>query len=415
MTGQLSCRDPLRRAVGQLAPHCTDDRLDTLVTLVDEAMSGPARHYHHLPHALMVADSDDPLEIVIGLFHDIVQTHVEHGLPNRSAPYLHNIVELAPENRLRFLGGDLPTTDLRTKIVKSCFGFDDTDSLESAAGINEFLSALIAVEALGDLLNTEQLIALSIGIEATIPFRKQRASENHFYFKKIKSIANQFDIDISDNHILQHAERAIRIANRDVRSFGENNLRSFLDETWDLMLESSPQLGSSASSDISSYRKTLQNMTRFLSSLKADLIFQKEGRQSDVIFTEHLSKTTYNLKTISCTMQTKLLATALIESSREGGCTRFRPVHRRLSAATNEATTPTDIFSLLCAGSDAQIEFDIGHSPLSWRLVESLTMEEIQTYAMQVDLDSGLAIDRLEALPNDIRSKARELARTMLF
>jgi len=129
MTESLTCRPLLRWALGHLAPRCTAVHLETLVALVDRSMKLPTRHYHDLAHALMVAESNDPLDALIGLFHDIVQAGVDGGLPPDSEHYLVGLVARNDNGEFKLLDSAEALQDPVFDIVKRCFGFADTQIL----------------------------------------------------------------------------------------------------------------------------------------------------------------------------------------------------------------------------------------------------------------------------------------------
>ena len=86
MVPASSCRPQLERALSSIAPQIDRRHIDNLTRLIDSSMQGQTRHYHTLSHALMVADSDDALEILIGLCHDIAQVGVDDGIPMTAVP-----------------------------------------------------------------------------------------------------------------------------------------------------------------------------------------------------------------------------------------------------------------------------------------------------------------------------------------
>lgn len=416
MSGALTCRPLLRWALGHLAPQCTAAHLETLIALVDRSMNLPTRHYHDLAHALMVAESNDPLDALIGLFHDIVQAGVDGGLPPDSEHYLTGLVNRGDSGEFRLLDSAEALQDPVFDIVKRCFGFSDTQTLSPFAGQNEFLSALIACKALDAVLDAEHLAAVSLGIEATVPFRKDPHLLAASYMSALVDINHRHRSQIDESDMRSHIRRAVRIANRDVRSFGESDLLAFLDDTWGLMYESSIELRAGGSVSVTSYRQTLQKMTRFLSSLAAPVIFrQYDGEPIQSDHQHRLESTARNLEVIADVMHAKLLATALIESADSFGCRSFIPA--RLKSMLRMTTTASGMSALdvLAAGSTGKVEFDVRQSPLSHRLLQQLHRDDIRAHINAIDLASPVSNRLIERFPTDIQSRARELARAMLL
>ncbi len=415
MTDKLSCQKTLRWALAHLAPQCEPDRLQRLAQLVDVSMTLPSRHYHDLPHALMVADSNDPLDTIIGLFHDVVQAGVDGGLPPDCDMYLTGLVSKNDRGEFYLLDSTEARNDDVFGIVKRCFNFRENHVLSPFAGQNEFLSAVIACKALSDLLDLEHLAAIALGIEATVPFRKDAQSITSGYFAALKDICHQHQLQIDEADMRSHIRRAVRIANRDVRSFGEADLIAFLDDTWGLMFESSTDLRSGGSVSVTSYRQTLQKMTRFLSSLSAPSVFkQYDGEPIQSDHQHRIAATAGNLEVIAEIMHAKLLAIALIESADNFGCRAFIPA--RLKSAPRAAVTASSMTTrdVLVAGAEGKVEFDVRQSPLSYQLAKQLPRDEVRAHTESIDLAAPIDAQLIERFPTEIQSRARELARAML-
>jgi hypothetical protein len=416
MTEKLTCRPQLRWALGHLAPGCSETRLDSLIELVDRSMNLPSRHYHDLAHALMVAESNDPLDAVIGLFHDIVQAGVDGGLPPDSDQYIGELVGRGENGEFRLLDSPDALRDPVFDIVKRCFHFSDTEVLSPFAGQNEFLSALIACKAMSDLLDAEHLAAVTLGIEATVPFRKDPNRLSESYISALMDVNHRHQANIGESDMRSHIRRAVRIANRDVRSFGESDLIAFLDDTWGLMYESSSELRAGGSISVTQYRQTLQKMTRFLSSLAAPVIFRQfdgEPIQSD--HQHRLDTTARNLAVIGEVMRAKLLAMALIESADSFGCRAFYPARLRSALRATKVATAMTAAEVLAPGASGRVEFDVRQSPLSHQLLQRLPPEVIREHADSIDLVTPVSRNLIERFPTEIQSRARELARAMLL
>ncbi len=416
MTGSKSSRELLWSALTKLAPNSGATKLDDLVVLIDSAMTAAGRHYHDLDHALMVAESNDPLDTLIGLFQDIVQTGVDGGLPPGCNAYLTGLVGRNSCGEFYLDNSTEALNDPVFGIVKRCFNFSDSYTLSPFFGQNEFLSALIACKALSHLLDVDHLAAIALGIEATVPFRKDSHLITASYLVALADIKKRYQLRLEEPEMRSHIRRAVRIANRDVHSFSEPDLLIFLDETWGLMYESCSELRAGGSVSVTSYRQTLQRMTRFLSSLAAPVIFrQYDGEPIQSDHQHRLESTARNLEVIADVMHAKLLATSLIESADSFGCRSFIPA--RLKSMLRMTTTASGMSALdvLAAGSAGKVEFDIRQSPLSHKLLLQLHRDEIRAHINAIDFASPVSNRLIEQFPTDIQSRARELARAMLL
>lgn len=415
MTEPLSCRSSLGWALGHLAPGCSPARLNTLVELVDRSMTLPNRHYHDLAHALMVAESNDPVEGVIGLFHDVVQADVDGGLPPHCEQYLAGLVSRGTRGEFTLIDSEDALRDPVFDIVKRCFGFSDTQTLSPFGGKNEFLSALIACKAMSDLLDVEHLAAMALGIEATVPFRKDPHLIVDSYLAALRDIGSRYQIRIDEPDMRSHVRRAIRIANRDVRSFGEYDVVTFLQDTWNLVFESSSELRSHQSISVMHYRQALQKMARFLASLSAAMIFKEYD--GEPVLSDHrhrLSVAAHNLEIVADVMNAKLLAIALIESADGTGLCTFVPAllkERSMADASERFPTAQDV---LVTGSMAGIEFGIRQSPLSYQLSRDLSRDDISAHVNKIDIASKVGDHLIKQFPAKIQSQTCELARVML-
>ena len=72
-------------------------------------------------------------------------------------------------------------------------------------------------------------------------------------------------------------ERAVRVGNRDVENFADNDPARFLDNTWKLLPESNPALHSPLVYTVRDYRIALQKMEGFLAWLPAERVFHTWG------------------------------------------------------------------------------------------------------------------------------------------
>lgn len=404
MTGSISSRQAVQRALNAVSPDCGAAVINGLVTLLDTAMTSPGRRYHNLTHALMVADSDDPLDIIAGLFHDIVQTRADAGIPANVFRPLAGFIEQKPSGDFEIRASDSTRSSPILRIVMRCFGLPESTSILPRGLENEFLSALVATESLRNILNFEQLAAISIAIEATVPFRKNHDQLNAGYFSALTSIGDEYRLVIPRERQHAHIQRAVRVSNRDVKGFCQPDPFEFFDDTWSLIQESSNYLRSENLTSIKNYRKSLESMVNFFSSLNAVSIFKVfEGEPSQDEHQKQICSTTNNLYIYLEVMHAKLLAIYLIE-------TQFKDVDRPIKLARGlpkpsqtESSENWAAIRILEAGSTASLEFDIYQSPVSYRLLKELGAVKIRDFCRSIRLESQQPIDIFHALPEEIQ------------
>ncbi|MBM4191668.1 MAG: hypothetical protein FJ196_01145 [Gammaproteobacteria bacterium] len=411
-----SCRPQVERALSCIAPQIDRRHIDNLTLLIDSSMQGQTRHYHTLSHALLVADSDDVLDILIGLCHDIVQVDVDGGLPAAAEPWLAGLVR--SDDRVHFtLVDDAQTrADQTFGIVKAIFNLQPGQLLPDFGGKNEFLSAMVACRILERAVDPSTIAALAVGIEATIPFRKDPDGIAQRTLGALEDIDRRYGIGFSNEQSRDYLRRSVRVANRDVGSFASENLPAFLDDTWNLMRESSADLRRDRPVKIDTYRLIIQKMTRFLGSLQAENVFRCfDDEPSAHQFPHILSSTSENLSIISAVMQTKLLAVALIETATADITTaHLSPRITSRSAAPRSITHARTVESILAIGKDSSAEFDIDRSPLSHRVISTMSAAEIKELTNEVSDRTPISKTLLTRVPAELAKQAKELVDLMI-
>ncbi len=416
MSTPQSCEAAMRASLATLAPHCPAAKLAELVALVDSTMLESTRYYHHLTHALMVGGSDDPLDMLVGLFHDLIQVNVDQDLaPAARAQFEGTIHSPAP---LSYALIDSPSTrsDRTFEMVRMMFGLAPGQTLSPFGGQNEFLSALAAAKALAPVLDEADIVAVTLAIEATLHFRKDNADVPRASLHKLAMLNEHFALGLSENALRAQVHRSVRLANRDVCSFGSDDLIALLDDTWDLMLESSPDLRRTEGAGLTSYRQTLHRMTHFLGSLTAPVIYRQFDSEPDAANFEALTlRTARNISAIRSIMHCKLLATSLLEAAAASAEAKFLPQRHALAGVAGiGARVEPAMLPILAVGSDAVVEFDIRQSPLSYAIAASMTASTIERCLQGLDPVAPVPGGLLAMVPEKISAQARVLAASMI-
>ncbi|MBP0001636.1 MAG: hypothetical protein J7641_22050 [Cyanobacteria bacterium SID2] len=311
------CLDRLVRSIEELAAPPPISQLEPIASLIVQTMTGQWRYFHTPSHIFEVGGSDDPIEVLAALFHDLVYVQVDSGINLNVSRYISSYIKEVDGQLVILDDADLPD-DREFAIVKCVFGFRGGQVLEPFRGQNEFLSAAIATRALSPFLPHTVLVQIAACIEATIPFRPvspdgRTASEQ--LEQQIVQANRQFDLGWTPAEIYQIVKRAVRLANRDVENFALPSSAEFLDNTWNLLPETNHDLISANSYTVRGYRRSIQKMEGFINFLKAELVFaQYRGEPDDETYSELIKHTRKNLDTAKLYLGIKLITIAVLEA-----------------------------------------------------------------------------------------------------
>jgi hypothetical protein len=312
-------------------------RIESMSTLIHESMSISSRNYHSVQHALDVANGlmdnndddddnidkhlNDPIAILAALFHDCVYYHVDGGLSQLQLKKLKGAVPCNSSSSSSVSKDDAiicqahsssssstgtMTTrqrdddDVLLNMVEYIFGYEHFQSLRAthATGLNEFLSAMIAVRELEPLgLSRKQLAQIACCIEMTIPFRPNitmtstTTSRGHHddvttavtttttttpadrLYANMVQANEKFALNMTSDEIVQSVQRACLLAHSDLANFGTNDVVWFLDNTWSLLPESNEPLRHQYLYTVQQFQFAVFKMHAFFAFLSPDVIF----------------------------------------------------------------------------------------------------------------------------------------------
>jgi hypothetical protein len=339
-----------------------------------------------------------------GVEHDVVYTQVDGGLRANigkivslygkfsASPYEYRIAQehlLSPAGRL----------------VVAMFGFKPgqtiglTASEDKPNGLNEFLSALVAVHCLlnkGELTEQKRksLIAVSAMIEATNPFRPG-ATIDALYDRMI-------DLGLSDREAEIATKGAVLLANRDVDGFCggplekdwtlEQRFKYFVAGTWKLMPENNPALRGQNYMP-ADFLATLKGTHFFITKiLKPDTIFhQFRGFPNHEDMDLINARTRQNLELFDDYMTAKIASASIVTAIAKDLDPQGRFGLRTFVDGINVGSFPDPmprIFNakeqivfntLLDRGDKPAHNSDIPSSPIAAHLMKSLGMEGVRT------------------------------------
>jgi len=257
--------------------------VEGMAILIHESMCVSSRNYHSVQHVFDISDDmTDPIPILAALFHDCIYYHVDGGFSKRQLQKLRGVVVPNVTGcKLVLSADDSDETDRRLlEIVTSIFGFTVGQQLTPCTGVNEFLSAVIAVRELHPLLSVQLLAQIATCIEATIPFRgpnkqtgKSAIEQLH---QRLIDTNDKYNIGMSDDEMVQAIQRAVLLANNDVGNFSTTDQAYFLDNTWSLLPESNVALRSKFLYTVQEFQFAMYKMHMFFGYvIQPNSIFQQ--------------------------------------------------------------------------------------------------------------------------------------------
>jgi hypothetical protein len=338
------------------------------------ALSAPGREFHNHDHVASLLREGDPLEVIAALYHDVVYIQVDQGSPRSMRSELSPVLETSSFGwRVLPLAAGPITGD-----VLAVFDRQVGDVVTPTTGLNEFASALVASVQLAKALTREQLIAVAACIEQTIPFRVDPVPPLRTRLEQLGLAGDTAD---------EAVRRAVRVGNRDVENFAENDPGRFLDNTWKLLPESNPALHSPMVYTVRDYRMALQKMEGFLSTLPAERVFHAWGGEPrPEVHARRVARTSGNLELAVRYLRAKLYSIALVEAIAEstggdvpldyfmGGVKRtqqplatsepFKRIEHFLPTLETARDLDPPLHKLLAEGRASESSFDTGPSPL---------------------------------------------------
>ncbi len=270
---------------------------------VHRALSSRTREFHRHEHVLELLEGADPLATLAALYHDLVYVNVDHAVPGRPGELVAPFLAHEPSGwRL------LPAAeqDEVVRDVLAVFGRRPGDVLDTVDGLNELLSAVVAVKELERVLTREHRLGLAAAIEATIPFREDVGSALEERLARL---------GLTEEQVADFVRRAVRLANEDVGNFADGDPARFLDNTWKLLPETNPALQTASSYGVRDYRVALMKMEAFLSRLSAGRIFHGwKGEPAQEELDRRMDAARKNLELGVRYLKCKLYSIAVVEA-----------------------------------------------------------------------------------------------------
>jgi hypothetical protein len=332
---------------------------------IHAALSAAGREFHNHDHVIDIAKHGDPLEVIAALYHDAVYIQVDQGPPRSMRAEMDRVLQQC-EGGYLILDGGTAAHD-----VLVVFGRKPGEVVGPTTGLNELASALVASLQLEHALDRIQRIAIAACIEQTIPFR----------IDPVTVLKERLEtLELSKGEIDAVLTRAVRVGNRDVENFADNDPATFLDNTWKLLPESNPALHSPMVYTVRDYRIALQKMEQFLAWLPADRVFHVYGDEPrPEVHARRVARTTGNLELAVRYLRAKLYSIALVEAIAEetggdvpldyfmGGLKQraeMKRIEQYLPDVASAGDLDAALHRLLSEGRASESSFDTKPSPL---------------------------------------------------
>lgn len=395
------CLDCLTKAIAELDGQVDIEQLTKISNLIIQTMTGPWRSFHTPNHIFEVGEGGDAIEVISAIFHDLVYVQVDQGISVNISRYISPYIKQDRE-QLVILDPPELQEDMIFKMVTMLFGFQHGQPLLPMSGQNEFLSALIAIKALENMLPLSILTEIVACIEATIPFRPKLESGltcSDLLFGRLVGVNEICQFEWGDQKIAEIVKRAVRLSNRDVENFASPNSSRFLNNTWNLIPETNHDLKNVNSYSVHGYRVSIQKMEGFMNFLSPEIVFRRyRNEPNEKDYYKLLAQTKQNLEVSRLYLGTKLTSIAILEAL------SFR-IGRDISLSTMmgelpleevtvvgleqflpEITSPhqpsspieAEAFELLEKGRTVDTSYDVKNSPVATFMVKSIGFAEMQ-------------------------------------
>ncbi|HMG52501.1 MAG TPA: hypothetical protein VK601_03440, partial [Kofleriaceae bacterium] len=295
----------LWRALHQLGSPATTGDIERWGFSIHAALSAAGREFHNHDHVIDLVSESEPLEVIAALYHDAVYFQVDQGPPRSMRDELTSVLAQGADGwRVLPAAAEPVTGD-----VLHVFGRRVGDVVTPTSGLNELSSALVAALQLEHAVSREQRIVIAACIEQTIPFRVDPVPELH------QRLA---DLGLADAALEAAIRSAVRVGNRDVENFADNDAARFLDNTWKLLPESNPALHSPMVYTVRDYRVALLKMEGFLAWLPAERVFHSwNDEPRPEVHARRVARAAGNIELAVRYLRAKLYSIGLVEAIAE--------------------------------------------------------------------------------------------------
>lgn len=440
------------------ADDVSDRKLEAMAVLIHECMSGDSRNYHSVQHVFEISKdfSENPIAVLAAMFHDCIYYNVDGALSPMQEEVLHGCFQLSDAASGNSNASTSHTgmtcrahmkcqTDTALCMVETIFGFEHGEEITGQKGLNEFLSAVVAVRQLHSHLNLAQCAKIAGCIAATIPFKNKPVEGKKTYmeqlFDNMVKTNDYFELGMPEEEIVETVQIAAQVANADIGNFGSDDIYYFLDNTWSLLTETNTTLRRSFLFTVIEFQHSLFKMNGFFHFLDPAAIFASFQNVPD---SKEITKLTdqarKNLEMGQKYVGAKLLSASVLAAfaTLTGGDAPLSlfvgdlPSRHHQSQSINDALPQAGdkplfhsdgddqqdhldlvVYQILSGGRRSETSFDVKQSPLGAFLYAvvgdrglSMILENRNIYPMT----ENDAVELLSCLPREV---VRYLAKTI--
>jgi hypothetical protein len=359
----------LWRALHQLGSRATTGEIERWGFSIHAALSAAGREFHNHDHVIDLVAESEPLEVIAALYHDAVYLQVDQGPPRSMRDELSSVLAQGADGWRVLPSAAAPVTG----DVLHVFGRKIGDVVTSTTGLNELSSALVAAIQLEQALSREQRIVIAACIEQTIPFRVDPVPPLH---------RRMAELGLAGDSLEAATRSAVRVGNRDVENFSDNDAARFLDNTWKLLPESNPVLHSPMAYTVRDYRVALLKMESFLAALPAERVFHTwNDEPRPEVHARRVARTAGNLELAVRYLRAKLYSIGLVEAiadvtggdvpidyfmggTKSARCPEMKTIEQFLPPLADAPDLDPPLHRLLAEGRASESSFDTGPSPV---------------------------------------------------
>ena len=261
----------LEQSIRELGYKPTIKELESWTLLIVDVLNHPDRYYHNTKHILDVTTDLNGISAIAAIYHDVIYLPVDALLHPKIKKILNKYFQMK-KNFFQIRPDAL--NDWNFRLVSHVFNMSKEQKFIDQNSNNEFLSALVALHEMQEVLSPELKLYLACCLESTIPFRGSKKTVNNL-ISKIESSNKILNKTLLKKEANECIASFIEVANRDVSSFGEDKTNIFIYKTILLILEENRHLQRFPLYNCDQMRKSLTEMYIFLINLKSDNIFLK--------------------------------------------------------------------------------------------------------------------------------------------
>ena len=409
----------IKDCVRDLKGFASYANIEKWACMIYESMSCPSRSYHSLQHVFDIIHEDaDSIQKLATHFHDVVYYNIDGGLSEEQQALIGEFISEEDD----VISIAKISSDENLIMTMEIFGFDFGTVLDPFNGLNEFLSAALAVRCYQvPFSHTPAILAqIAACIEATIPFRK--CDENGKWpcdhlFDRMTLVNTKYDLGMTEEELVKCVQRSVDLGNSDVGNFATTDHSNFLANTWDLLPESNISLRNTIVFRISDFALALKKMADFIEFLDPECLYMSfRDPEHAILMAEKIEAARTNLDVVLKYMHCKRLSIAVVAAIAEltGGdapITLFLGEHYIATAIEEFVEKGPDpdlvlnqtVLGLLTERSEANANFDIHNSPLAayiYAIVGSDGIDQCMKYAVH-PMDKENAMGLLQTLPYD--------------